>query len=129
VAILTNLDAGSVLFIDEIHRLNRLAEEFLYPAMEDFEMDMVIGRGPSARTVKVPLPRFTLIGRHHARRPAHQPLRDRFGIVHYFEFYSAGRSAEDHHPLGGHPGRADRRGRRRRDRAALARHAPIANGS
>jgi Holliday junction DNA helicase RuvB len=90
VAILTNLDAGSVLFIDEIHRLNRLAEEFLYPAMEDFEMDMVIGRGPSARTVKVPLPRFTLIGATTRAGLLTNPLRDRFGIVHYFEFYSAG---------------------------------------
>jgi holliday junction DNA helicase RuvB len=87
VAILTNLDPGAVLFIDEIHRLNRLAEEFLYPAMEDFEMDVVIGRGPSARTVKVPIPRFTLIGATTRAGLLTNPLRDRFGIIHYFEFY------------------------------------------
>jgi Holliday junction DNA helicase RuvB len=88
VHILTNLDPGAVLFIDEIHRLNHLAEEFLYPAMEDFEMDMVIGRGPSARTVKLPLPRFTLIGATTRAGLLTNPLRDRFGIVHYFEFYA-----------------------------------------
>ncbi|HVK02750.1 MAG TPA: Holliday junction branch migration DNA helicase RuvB [Armatimonadaceae bacterium] len=89
VAILSNLEQGSVLFIDEIHRLNRLAEEFLYPAMEDFEMDMVIGQGPSARTVKLPLPRFTLIGATTRPGLLSNPLRDRFGIVQPFEFYLA----------------------------------------
>ncbi len=88
VAILTNLESGSVLFIDEIHRLNRLAEEFLYPAMEDFEMDLVLGKGPSARTVKVPLPRFTLIGATTRAGLLTNPLRDRFGVVHYFDFYA-----------------------------------------
>ena len=87
VAILTNLEPGSVLFIDEIHRLNRLAEEFLYPAMEDFEMDLVLGRGPSARTVKVPLPKFTLIGATTRPGLLTNPLRDRFGIAYNFEFY------------------------------------------
>src|SRR5437016_12371888 len=61
-AILTNLEKGSVLFIDEIHRLNRVVEEILYPAMEDFSLDLVIGKGPSARTMRLPLPRFTLVG-------------------------------------------------------------------
>jgi Holliday junction DNA helicase RuvB len=88
VAILTNLEAGSVLFIDEIHRLNRLAEEFLYPAMEDFEMDLVLGSGASARTVRMPLPRFTLIGATTRPGLLTNPLRDRFGIAHYFEFYN-----------------------------------------
>ena len=88
VSILTNLEPGGVLFIDEIHRLNRLAEEFLYPAMEDFEMDLVIGKGPSARTVKVPLPRFTLIGATTRPGLLTNPLRDRFGITNYFEFYA-----------------------------------------
>jgi Holliday junction DNA helicase RuvB len=88
VAILTNLEVGSVLFIDEIHRLNRLAEEFLYPAMEDFEMDLVLGSGASARTVRMPLPRFTLIGATTRPGLLSNPLRDRFGIAHYFEFYS-----------------------------------------
>lgn len=88
VAILSNLEENSVLFIDEIHRLNRLAEEFLYPAMEDFEMDVVIGQGPSARTVKVDLPRFTLIGATTRPGLLTNPLRDRFGIVQSFEFYA-----------------------------------------
>ncbi|MFM7322553.1 MAG: Holliday junction branch migration DNA helicase RuvB [Armatimonadota bacterium] len=88
VAILSNLEEGSVLFIDEIHRLNRLAEEFLYPAMEDYEMDMTIGQGPSARTVKIPLSRFTLIGATTRPGLLTNPLRDRFGIVEQFEFYT-----------------------------------------
>ncbi len=88
VAILSNLEEGSVLFIDEIHRLNRLAEEFLYPAMEDYEMDMTIGQGPSARTVKIPLNRFTLIGATTRPGLLTNPLRDRFGIVEQFEFYT-----------------------------------------
>lgn len=88
VAILSNLEEGAVLFIDEIHRLNRLAEEFLYPAMEDFEMDMTIGQGPSARTVKIPLARFTLIGATTRPGLLTNPLRDRFGIVQGFEFYT-----------------------------------------
>ena len=87
VAILSNLEEGSVLFIDEIHRLNRLAEEFLYPAMEDYEMDMMIGQGPSARSVKIQLPRFTLIGATTRPGLLSNPLRDRFGIVEAFEFY------------------------------------------
>lgn len=87
VAILSNLEEGSVLFIDEIHRLNRLAEEFLYPAMEDYEMDMIIGQGPSARTVKIQLPRFTLIGATTRPGLLTNPLRDRFGIHEAFEFY------------------------------------------
>ena len=88
VAIVTNLEPGAVLFIDEIHRLNRLAEEFLYPAMEDYEMDLVIGKGPSARTVKMQVPRFTLIGATTRAGLLSNPLRDRFGMVHYFDFYS-----------------------------------------
>jgi Holliday junction DNA helicase RuvB len=88
VAILSNLEEGMILFIDEIHRLNRLAEEFLYPAMEDYEMDMVIGQGPSARTIKIDLPRFTLIGATTRPGLLTNPLRDRFGLVQQFEFYS-----------------------------------------
>jgi Holliday junction DNA helicase RuvB len=88
VAILSNLEEGSVLFIDEIHRLNRLAEEFLYPAMEDGQMDLTIGQGPSARTVKIDLPRFTLIGATTRPGLLTNPLRDRFGIVQQFEFYN-----------------------------------------
>lgn len=89
VAILSNLEEGTILFIDEIHRLNRLAEEFLYPAMEDYEMDMVIGQGPSARSIKIDLPRFTLIGATTRPGLLTNPLRDRFGVVQQFEFYNA----------------------------------------
>ena len=87
-AILTNLEKHSVLFIDEIHRLNRVVEEILYPAMEDFSLDLVIGKGPSARTMRLPLPPFTLIGATTRAGLLSSPLRDRFGIHQYFDFYS-----------------------------------------
>lgn len=87
-AILTNLEKGSILFIDEIHRLNRTVEEILYPAMEDFSLDLVIGKGPSARTMKLPLPPFTLVGATTRVGLLSSPLRDRFGIHQFFEFYS-----------------------------------------
>lgn len=87
-AILTNLEPNSVLFIDEIHRLNRAVEEILYPAMEDFQIDIVIGKGPSARTLRLDLPRFTLVGATTRAGMITSPLRARFGIVHNFEFYS-----------------------------------------
>ena len=87
-AILTNLEPNCVLFIDEIHRLNRAVEEILYPAMEDFLLDIVIGKGPSARTLKIDLPRFTLIGATTRAGLLTGPLRDRFGIHQYFDFYS-----------------------------------------
>lgn len=86
-AILTNLEPNSVLFIDEIHRLNRAVEEILYPAMEDFQLDLIIGKGPSARTLKLDLPRFTLVGATTRAGLITSPLRGRFGIVHNFEFY------------------------------------------
>ncbi len=86
-AILTNLEPGSVLFIDEIHRLNRAVEEILYPAMEDYQLDLIIGKGPSARTLKLDLPRFTLIGATTRAGLITSPLRERFGIIHYLEFY------------------------------------------
>jgi Holliday junction DNA helicase RuvB len=86
-AILTNIEPGSVLFIDEIHRLNRTVEEILYPAMEDYQLDLVIGKGPSARTIKLDLPKFTLIGATTRTGLITSPLRARFGIVHNFEFY------------------------------------------
>ena len=88
-AILTNsLDEGDVLFIDEIHRLSRQAEEHLYPAMEDFKMDIVIGQGPAARTLRLDLPRFTLIGATTRPGLLTSPLRSRFGIVEHLEFYT-----------------------------------------
>ncbi len=86
-AILTNLEPNSVLFIDEIHRLNRAVEEILYPAMEDFQIDIIIGKGPSARTLKIDLPRFTLVGATTRTGLITSPLRARFGIVHNFDFY------------------------------------------
>jgi len=88
VAILTNMDDKSVLFIDEIHRLNRSAEEALYPAMEDFLYDWVAGKGPSARTYRIRLPRFTLIGATTRAGLLPSPLRDRFGISIRLDFYS-----------------------------------------
>lgn len=88
-AILTNsLDEGDVLFIDEIHRLSRQAEEHLYPAMEDFKMDIVIGQGPAARTLRLDLPRFTLIGATTRPGLLTSPLRSRFGIVEHLEPYT-----------------------------------------
>lgn len=86
-AILTNLKHGDVLFIDEIHRLNRTVEEVLYPAMEDFQLDIVIGKGPAARSIRLNLEPFTLIGATTRMGALSAPLRDRFGIVEKFEFY------------------------------------------
>ncbi|MEK7546080.1 MAG: Holliday junction branch migration DNA helicase RuvB [Patescibacteria group bacterium] len=86
-AILTNLEEGDVLFIDEIHRLNKLIEEVMYPAMEDFALDLVIGKGPSARTLRMDLPRFTLIGATTRLSLLTAPLRDRFGVTYHLDFY------------------------------------------
>ncbi|ROQ90683.1 Holliday junction branch migration DNA helicase RuvB [Desulfosoma caldarium] len=86
-AILTNLEPRSVLFIDEIHRLNHVVEEILYPAMEDFQLDIIIGQGPSARTIKLDLPPFTLVGATTRAGLLSPPLRDRFGVVLRLEFY------------------------------------------
>jgi Holliday junction DNA helicase RuvB len=88
-AILTSLQAGAVLFIDEIHRLNHVVEEILYPAMEDFQLDLVIGQGPGARSVKMDLPRFTLVGATTRTGLLTPPLRDRFGVILRLDFYSA----------------------------------------
>ncbi|GAB4389870.1 MAG: Holliday junction branch migration DNA helicase RuvB [Thermodesulfovibrionales bacterium] len=87
-AILTNLADHDILFIDEIHRLARVVEEVLYPAMEDYQLDIVIGQGPSARTLKLNLPRFTLIGATTRTGLLTSPLRERFGIINRLEFYS-----------------------------------------
>lgn len=86
-AILTNLEPGDILFIDEIHRLNRVVEEVLYSAMEDFVLDIVIGKGPSAKTLRLDLPRFTLIGATTKLSMLSSPLRDRFGNTYRLEFY------------------------------------------
>ena len=87
-SILTNLDDGDVLFIDEIHRLNKMIEEVLYPAMEDYKLDIIIGKGPAARTIQLDLPRFTLIGATTRLGSLSNPLRNRFGSTHRLEFYS-----------------------------------------
>lgn len=87
-AILTQLSEGDVLFVDEIHRLNRLVEETLYPAMEDFALDIILGKGPAARTLRLDLPRFTLIGATTRYGALTSPLRDRFGVVLQLQFYS-----------------------------------------
>ena len=88
-SILTNLEDGDVLFIDEIHRLNKLIEEVLYPAMEDYKLDIIIGKGPAARTIQLDLPRFTLIGATTRLGSLSNPLRNRFGSTHRLEFYAA----------------------------------------
>jgi Holliday junction DNA helicase RuvB len=88
-ALLTNLEANDVLFIDEIHRLNPLIEEVLYPAMEDYQLDIMIGEGPAARSIKLDLPPFTLVGATTRAGLLSSPLRDRFGIVQRLEFYNS----------------------------------------
>ncbi|MCI8406212.1 MAG: Holliday junction branch migration DNA helicase RuvB [Oscillospiraceae bacterium] len=87
-ALLTNLSAGDVLFIDEIHRLSRAVEEVLYPAMEDYALDIIIGKGPSARSIRIDLPRFTLIGATTRAGQLTSPLRDRFGMLFRLELYT-----------------------------------------
>jgi len=89
-AVLTNLEPHDVLFIDEIHRLNPAIEEILYPAMEDFQYDIMLGEGPGARSVRMSLPKFTLIGATTRAGSLTSPLRDRFGIVQHLEFYKIG---------------------------------------
>lgn len=87
-AILNNLQEGDILFVDEIHRLNRQVEEVLYPAMEDFAIDIMIGKGASARSIRLELPKFTLVGATTRAGLLSAPLRDRFGVMHHLEFYN-----------------------------------------
>lgn len=87
-AILTNLEAGDILFIDEVHRLSRTVEEILYPAMEDFSLDIIIGKGPGARSIRLDLPQFTLIGATTRAGLLTSPLRDRFGVISRLEYYN-----------------------------------------
>ena len=89
-ALLTNLEEGDVLFIDEIHRLNHVVEEVLYPAMEDYQIDIMVGQGPAARSIKLPLKHFTLIGATTRSGLLTSPLRDRFGHIHRLDFYDTG---------------------------------------
>ena len=90
VGILTSLEHGDILFIDEMHRLGRIVEEFLYPAMEDFQIDFIVDRGAYAKTLKLPLKRFTLVGATTRAGMLSAPLRDRFGIVHHLDYYENG---------------------------------------
>src|SRR3954468_7666994 len=87
-SLLTNLTDGDILFIDEIHRLHRVVEEVLYSAMEDFKLDIMLGKGPSARSLRLDLPQFTIIGATTRTGELAAPLRDRFGMIHRLEFYS-----------------------------------------
>ncbi len=88
VAMLTNLNEGDILFVDEIHRLNRAYEEILYPAMEDYAIDIMIGKGASAKSIRIDLPKFTLVGATTRAGLLTAPLRDRFGVIHRLEFYT-----------------------------------------
>lgn len=88
-SMLTNLEQGDVFFVDEIHRLPRIVEEVLYPAMEDFELDIILGKGPSAQSIRLDLPRFTLVGATTRKGKVTAPLRDRFGIVDKLDYYEA----------------------------------------
>ena len=88
IGILMSLKGGEILFIDEIHRLNKVAEEILYPAMEDFTLDMTTGKSQTAKTIRIPLPKFTLIGATTKAGELSSPLRDRFGMIHRLEFYT-----------------------------------------
>ena len=119
-ALLTDLQEGDVLFIDEIHRLHRSVEEILYPAMEDFKLDILIGKGPTARSIRLDLPRFTLVGATTRTGLVAGPLRDRFGFVGRLDHYDVGRTAGHRAPVGRHPRRAHRRRRGPPDRRALA---------
>lgn len=87
-ALLTNLGERDVFFIDEVHRLNRVVEEVLYPAMEDYQLDLIIGQGPNARSIKLDLPKFTLVGATTRAGLLTSPLRDRFGVVFRLDFYN-----------------------------------------
>jgi holliday junction DNA helicase RuvB len=121
-ALLTNLEPHDVLFIDEIHRLSPVVEEILYPALEDYQIDIMIGEGPAARSVKLDLPPFTLVGATTRAGMLTNPLRDRFGIVARLEFYTPRRTRLHRAALGRPAGVAPRRRGRAGNRAPLARH-------
>ena len=122
-ALLTNLEERDVLFIDEIHRLNPAVEEILYPAMEDYQLDLIIGEGPAARSVKIELPKFTLVGATTRAGLLTTPLRDRFGIPIRLEFYTVDELERDRAARRAGARHRHERGRRQRDRPPLARHA------
>ena len=122
-SLLTNLEPNDVLFVDEIHRLSPIVEEVLYPALEDFQLDIMIGEGPGARSIKLDLPRFTLVGATTRAGLLTSPLRDRFGITQHLEFYDQRGAHSDRTAHRTDPWPHDRRAGRTRDRGALARHA------
>ena len=115
-AILTALEPRDVLFVDEIHRLNRAVEEILYPALEDFRLDIIVGQGPAARTLTLDLPPFTLVGATTRTGLLTTPLRDRFGLTFRLDLYAPDELGVDRAPQRAHPRRRDRRRRGRRDR-------------
>ena len=122
-ALLTNLQENDILFVDEIHRLNRAVEEILYPAMEDYAIDIIIGKGPSANSIRLDLPHFTLIGATTRAGQLTAPLRDRFGVNLRLELYSPEELAEDRGAQRWNPQGGNRQRRCIRDRLALTRHA------
>ena len=117
-ALMTNLEPGDVLFIDEIHRLSPVVEEILYPAMEDYQLDIMIGEGPAARSIKLDLPPFTLVGATTRAGLLTSPLRDRFGIVQRLEFYEVADLAHIVERSAAYPGDRHRRQGAPRSRAA-----------
>ena len=123
-ALLTNLEERDVLFIDEIHRLNPAVEEILYPAMEDFQLDLIIGEGPAARSVRIDLAKFTLVGATTRAGLLTNPLRDRFGIPVRLNFYTHDELELIVSSWRPRARRADEQGRRHGDRPAQQRHAP-----
>ena len=118
-ALLTNLEPNDVLFVDEIHRLSPIVEEVLYPAMEDFQLDLMVGEGPGARSIKLDVPPFTLVGATTRAGLLTSPLRDRFGITQHLEFYASAELTQIALRTARHSRAADRRRRRARDRAAV----------
>ncbi len=123
-AILTSLATGDVLFIDEIHRIARPAEELLYSAMEDFRVDVIVGKGPGATAIPLDVEPFTLVGATTRAGLLTGPMRDRFGFVAHLDFYEPAELEQLLHRSARILGRADHRRRRRRDRRPVARHAP-----
>ena len=121
-AMLTNLEPRDVLFVDEIHRLSPVVEEVLYPALEDYQLDIMIGEGPNARSIKLDLPPFTLVGATTRAGLLTSPLRDRFGIVQRLEFYTPAELQGHRHARSRYPGSAHRRHRRRAHRRPGPRH-------
>ena len=123
-SILTNLADGDVLFIDEIHRLSRSVEEVLYPAMEDYALDIMIGKGPTARSIRLDLPHFTLVGATTRAGLLSAPLRDRFGILFRLEMYTPEELSGHRQPQRGHSEREGRAGGHSGDRPPQPGHAP-----